>query len=95
MTERLELYKCELCGNIVDVMHAGPGELVCCGQPMACLKENTVDAAVEKHVVAPLGHVAASGDEIGPEHAKLPIGAAILRPLENLSTTQENGISPY
>jgi superoxide reductase len=50
MTERLELYKCNICGNIVDVMHAGPGELVCCGQPMKCLKENTVDAAVEKHV---------------------------------------------
>ena len=50
MTERLELYKCSICGNIVDVMHAGPGELVCCGQPMKCLKENTVDAAVEKHV---------------------------------------------
>lgn len=50
MTERLELYKCDVCGNIVDVMHAGPGELVCCGKPMKCLKENTVDAAVEKHV---------------------------------------------
>lgn len=50
MTARLETYKCELCGNIVNVMHAGPGELVCCGQPMACLKENSVDAAVEKHV---------------------------------------------
>lgn len=50
MTERLELYKCDICGNIVDVMHAGPGELVCCGQPMKCLQENTVDAAVEKHV---------------------------------------------
>jgi len=50
MTARLEVYKCELCGNIVDVMHAGPGELVCCGQPMKCLKVNTVDAAVEKHV---------------------------------------------
>ena len=50
MTARLETYKCELCGNIVDVMNAGPGELVCCGQPMGCLKENTVDAAVEKHV---------------------------------------------
>jgi superoxide reductase len=50
MTARLEMYKCELCGNIVGVMHAGPGELVCCGQPMVCLKENSVDAAVEKHV---------------------------------------------
>jgi len=50
MTAKLEAYRCELCGNIVDVMHAGPGELVCCGQPMVCLKANTVDAAVEKHV---------------------------------------------
>jgi superoxide reductase len=50
MTARLEAYRCELCGNIVDVMHAGPGELVCCGQPMICLQANTVDAAVEKHV---------------------------------------------
>jgi len=50
MTERLEVYKCELCGNIVEVLHAGAGELVCCGQPMTCLTENTVDAAKEKHV---------------------------------------------
>lgn len=50
MTAKLEVYKCELCGNIIDVMHAGAGELVCCGQPMNCLKENTVDAVVEKHV---------------------------------------------
>ena len=50
MTERLELYRCEVCGNIIDVMNAGAGQLVCCGQPMVCLKENTVDAAVEKHV---------------------------------------------
>lgn len=50
MAERLEVYKCELCGNIVQVLHGGDGELVCCGQAMTCLKENTVDAAKEKHV---------------------------------------------
>jgi superoxide reductase len=50
MAERLEIYKCELCGNMVEVLHGGAGELVCCGQPMVCLKENTVDAAKEKHV---------------------------------------------
>jgi superoxide reductase len=50
MAERLEIYKCELCGNIVEVLHGGAGELVCCGQPMKCMKENTVDAAKEKHV---------------------------------------------
>jgi len=50
MAERLQVYKCELCGNIVEVLHGGAGELVCCGQPMALLTENTVDAAKEKHV---------------------------------------------
>lgn len=45
-----EIYKCELCGNIIEVTHAGDGELVCCGKPMKQLVENTVDAAREKHV---------------------------------------------
>jgi superoxide reductase len=50
MTERLQVYKCEICGNIVEVLHEGAGELVCCGQPMKLLMANTVDAATEKHV---------------------------------------------
>ena len=50
MAERLEVYKCETCGNIVEVLHGGEGELVCCGKPMNLLVENTVDAAKEKHV---------------------------------------------
>ncbi|MFZ5760717.1 MAG: desulfoferrodoxin [Thermodesulfobacteriota bacterium] len=50
MTKQLYVYKCEVCGNIVEVLHAGGGELVCCGQPMKHLVENTVDAAKEKHV---------------------------------------------
>ncbi len=50
MAERLEIYKCETCGNIVEVLHGGEGELACCGQPMVQLVENTVDAAKEKHV---------------------------------------------
>jgi superoxide reductase len=50
MAERYQVYKCELCGNIVEVLHGGDGELVCCGQPMQLLTENTVDAAKEKHV---------------------------------------------
>ena len=50
MAEKLEIYKCEVCGNIVEVLHGGKGELVCCGQPMKLYKENTVDAAKEKHV---------------------------------------------
>ena len=50
MAERLQVYKCMVCGNIVEVLHGGVGDLVCCGEPMKLLKENTVDAAKEKHV---------------------------------------------
>ena len=50
MAERLEVYKCEACGNMVEVIHGGGGELVCCGEAMQLLVENTVDAAKEKHV---------------------------------------------
>ena len=50
MAERLQIYKCEYCGNIVEVVHGGRGELVCCNEPMELLTENTVDAALEKHV---------------------------------------------
>ncbi|MBA3046175.1 MAG: desulfoferrodoxin [Candidatus Thermoplasmatota archaeon] len=50
MTKINEIYKCDICGNIVEVLHDGAGELVCCGEAMRLLKENTVDAALEKHV---------------------------------------------
>ena len=50
MAERLEVYKCEACGNIVEVLTGGGGELVCCGEAMKLMVENTVDAAKEKHV---------------------------------------------
>jgi superoxide reductase len=50
MAKQLEIYKCEKCGNIVEVLHGGGGELVCCGEPMKQMVENTVDAAKEKHV---------------------------------------------
>lgn len=50
MAERMEIYKCEICGNIVEVLHGGKGTLVCCGEDMVRQVENTVDAAVEKHV---------------------------------------------
>ncbi len=50
MAERMQVYECQICGNIVEVYRGGKGELVCCGQPMKLLEENTVDAAVEKHV---------------------------------------------
>lgn len=51
MTERLEMYRCDVCGNLVQVILSGAGELVCCGEPMKHLKPNTMDeVALEKHV---------------------------------------------
>ncbi len=50
MSERGQVYKCALCGQIVEVLHGGEGELVCCGEAMKRMVENTVDAAKEKHV---------------------------------------------
>jgi len=50
MTEQKQVYKCEICGNIIEVLHPGADALVCCGEPMKLIKENTVDAAKEKHV---------------------------------------------
>ena len=50
MAMKLGVYKCGMCGNMVEVIHQGEGELVCCGQPMTLLIENTTDASREKHV---------------------------------------------
>ena len=50
MTKLMEIYKCEICGNIVEVLHTGVGELVCCGQPMKLMEEKTEDSSIEKHV---------------------------------------------
>lgn len=50
MTERKQIYRCPICGNIVEVVNAGAGTLTCCGQPMIRLNENTSDGAKEKHV---------------------------------------------
>ncbi|MDO8516539.1 MAG: desulfoferrodoxin [Nanoarchaeota archaeon] len=45
-----QVYKCEICGNIVEVLNVGGGELVCCGQPMKLLVEKKEDVGKEKHV---------------------------------------------
>ena len=50
MTKRMEVYKCEICGNIVEVLHKGEGALVCCGEEMKNLDEQTADFKTEKHV---------------------------------------------
>ncbi|MFA5097356.1 MAG: desulfoferrodoxin [Candidatus Margulisiibacteriota bacterium] len=48
--KKLEVYKCGVCGNIVEVLFVGGGNLVCCDKLMLLQTENTVDAAQEKHV---------------------------------------------
>lgn len=50
MTEKLQVWKCNVCGNILEVLHTGVGQLVCCGQPMMLQKEKTEDIGKEKHV---------------------------------------------
>ncbi|MFZ2147730.1 MAG: desulfoferrodoxin [Sedimentisphaerales bacterium] len=50
MAKKLQIYKCAVCGNIVEVLHGGAGELVCCGEPMGLLDEKTADTGKEKHV---------------------------------------------
>ena len=72
MAKLLEVYKCELCGNIVEIIHAGEGDLSCCGQDMKLLSENTVDAAKEKHVPV---------IEIGAGFVKVTIGS-VAHPME-------------
>ncbi len=59
-TELKNVYKCKICGNIVEVVHPAQGTLVCCGEEMKLLKENTTDAATEKHVPV----ITRSGSEI-------------------------------
>ena len=50
MAQQFEVYKCELCGNLIEVMYAGASNPECCGQPMKLMKEGTSDGAAEKHV---------------------------------------------
>lgn len=80
MTNRLEIYKCEVCGNIVEMLHEGAGQLVCCGAPMKLFKENTVDAAKEKHI--PVITRTADG-------FKVDVGAATFNVKANQLTARE------
>ncbi|MFH1398851.1 MAG: desulfoferrodoxin [Candidatus Woesearchaeota archaeon] len=62
MTQKNQVYKCNICGNIVEVLHEGAGQLVCCGQPMQLLPEKTKDQGLEKHV--PIIEKAANGFKV-------------------------------
>jgi superoxide reductase len=73
MANRNEVYKCEICGNIVEVLHGGVGKPVCCGKPMKLMAENTTDGAKEKHV--PVAEKVAGG-------IKVKVGS-VVHPMED------------
>lgn len=50
MTEAKQVYKCGVCGNVVVVVHPSSGTLVCCGEAMQLMEEQTADSSTEKHV---------------------------------------------
>jgi len=50
MTLLNQIYKCNICGNIVEVVHTGGGQLVCCGQAMELMEEKNMDLGQEKHL---------------------------------------------
>ena len=50
MTKKREIYRCSICGNMIEVTNAGVGTLVCCEKPMVRLDGNEADASFEKHV---------------------------------------------
>lgn len=68
MAKQLEVYKCQICGNIVEVLHGAAGTLTCCGQGMALMAENTTDAATEKHVPV----IAISGNTVKVQVGSVP-----------------------
>ena len=45
-----KIFQCEACGNTIELLHEGGGQIVCCGKPAKLMEANTTDAAKEKHV---------------------------------------------
>ena len=65
---KITIYKCDICGNIVEVLHDGVGELVCCGEPMNLLTEKSEDAGLEKHVPV----IEKAGDQVKVKVGSMP-----------------------
>ena len=74
MAKLNEVYKCNLCGNIVEILHPGAGALVCCNEKMALMVQNTVDASKEKHV--PVIEIGASSITVKVGSVAHPMEAA-------------------
>ncbi len=65
-TQKLEVYKCDICGNMAEILKEGFGDLSCCGQVMKLMKEGVTDASTEKHVPV---------IETTPEGVKVAVGS--------------------
>jgi len=76
MTELNEVYRCEICGNMVEMVHGGKGQLVCCGEPMKKMVENTVDASREKHI--PIVEKTSTGILVEGRQCRTPHGGETL-----------------
>lgn len=85
MTKKKQIYKCEICGNIIEILHEGSDTLVCCGQPMKLMSEKTEDVGNEKHVPVIKGKVVRVGSVEHPMEDKHFI--------EWIEGTSENGES--
>ena len=70
MTKQKQIYRCNVCGNIVEVLHSGAGELICCGQPMELLIEKETDEGKEKHVPVVRGNKVVVGEAPHPMEEK-------------------------
>ncbi len=68
MTEIRQVYRCDVCGNIIEVLHEGADSLVCCGQPMSLLAEKTTDVGLEKHVPV----IEKAGNEVTVKVGSIP-----------------------
>tara|TARA_Y100000310_G_scaffold185141_1_gene185230 strand:+ start:1705 stop:2070 length:366 start_codon:yes stop_codon:yes gene_type:complete len=86
MTKKRQIWKCEICGNIIEILHEGADSLVCCGKPMILLEENTVDADLEKHVPVVEGNKVKVGSVTHPMEEKHYI--------EWIEATSESGLEP-
>ncbi len=70
MTKKMQIWKCKICGNIVEVLHEGSGALVCCGELMILMGENSVDASTEKHIPIIEGNIVKIGSVLHPMEDK-------------------------
>ena len=70
MTERGQIWKCGVCGNIVEILHKGASNLICCEKSMVLMNENSIDAAREKHIPVIEGKKVSVGSALHPMEEK-------------------------